>query len=153
MTAEKSEGRISSSVERLRTELDRWMDLARSQGERAIDAIGLRGPKNCAPPIDVIEHPDAVEVVINVPGLSAEQIDLTLTGHMLTIQAAWPSVDLGEKGEQHVAERPTGEMQRAIPLPASVDPETIVANCQHGVLRVRVRKTEQERARKIPVQA
>jgi HSP20 family protein len=148
----KPEGPISSSVERLRNELDKWMELARSQGERAIDAIGLRSGRTWTPPIDIVELPDQVEVYVSLPGVRGDQVELTLTGHMLSIHGSWPSLDLGEAGESHVAERPVGEFQRSIPLPASVDPDTISATCADGVLHVRIRKTEQERARKIPVQ-
>ena len=150
-SAPRPEGPLSQSVERLRSELDRWLDAAWSQGERAMDAIGIRGGRPWTPPIDVIENSDSVRVLMNLPGVETADIDLTLTGHMLTVSGVLPEIDLGVKGECHQSERPVGEFRRSIPLPASVNPETIKATCRHGVLMVTVAKDEQQKARKVPV--
>jgi len=150
--APRPEGPLAASIERLRGELDRWVETAWNQGERAMETIGIRG-RNWTPPIDVVESPESVQVLIDLPGVAPEGIDLTLAGHMLTVSGVVPALDLGSGGEQHVGERPHGEFKRSIPLPASVAPETISAAHAHGVLTVTIRKTEQERARKIPVQA
>lgn len=151
--APRPDGPLSQSVERLRSELDRWMDVAWTQGEKAIDAIGLRPGRGWCPPVDVLEDADHVRVLINLPGVDTSAIDLTLTGHMLTVSGVLPSVDLGVGGERHSAERPTGEFKRSIPLPACVNPEQISASSQHGVLTVTIAKSEQQKARKIPVRA
>lgn len=149
--APRPEGPVSASIERLRNEFERWLEAAWSQGERAIDAIGIRG-RGSLPPVDVIEDAESVRVLFNVPGVRAEAIELTLAGHMLTISGVFPAADLGVDGEKHIAERPEGEFRRSVPLPASVQPETISATCADGVLTVTVAKTEQQKARKIPVQ-
>ena len=150
-SAPRPEGPLSQSVERLRGELDRWLDAAWSQGERAMDAIGIRGERPWAPPVDIIEDNDSVRVLMDLPGVETSAIDVTLAGHMLTVAGVLPEVDLGGNGERHQSERPVGEFRRSIPLPASVDPERIQATCQHGVLTVRVAKSEQLKARKVPV--
>lgn len=152
-TTPRPEGPISQSVERLRSELDRWLDAAWSQGERAIDAIGLRTGKTWTPPIDVIETPDVVRVLVNLPGVQTSDIDLTIAGHMLTVGGTLPSVELGDDAEPHLHERVTGEFRRVVPLPASVDPDKIDAVCEHGVLSISVAKCEQLKPRKIPVNA
>lgn len=151
--APRPEGPLSQSVERLRSELDRWMDVAWTQGEKAIDAIGLRPGRGWSPAVDVIEDADSVRVLVNLPGVDISGIDVTLQGHMLTVSGVLPSVDLGPQGERHTAERPSGEFKRSIPLPASVDPERITAAGCHGVLTVTIAKSEQQKARKIPVHA
>lgn len=151
--APRPEGPLSQSVERLRSELDRWLDAAWSQGERAMDAIGIRPGKFWSPPLDVIETPDSVQIVMNLPGVDTAGIELTLAGHMLTVSGLLPSPDLGAGGTKHLSERPAGEFRRSIPLPAAVDPEKITAACQHGVLTVTVAKSEQQKSRKIPVSA
>lgn len=150
-SAPRPEGPLSQSVERLRSELERWLEAARSQGERAMDAIGLRAGKTWTPPMDLIENADSVRVLMNLPGVDTAGIEITLAGHMLTVSGAFPSLDLGEQGEQHLTERPAGEFRRVVPLPACVDPDKIEARCQHGVLTVTVAKTEQQKARKVPV--
>jgi HSP20 family protein len=151
--APRPDGPLSQSMDKLRSEFDRWLEAAWSQGERAMDAIGLRPGKSWSPPIDIIEGEDSVRVLMNLPGVETSGIELTLAGHMLTVSGVLPAVDLGANGQQHLTERPGGEFRRSIPLPASVDPERITAVCQHGVLTVTVAKSEQQRARKIPVSA
>lgn len=150
-TSPRPEGPVSASIEWMRAEFERWLDAAWSQGERAIDAFGIRG-RCLTPSIDVMEDAEQVRVLMNLPGVRADGVELTLAGHMLTVGGVIPAADPGEGGQQHVAERPHGEFKRVIPLPASVAPETISAACQDGVLTVTVAKSEQQKARKIPVQ-
>lgn len=146
------EGPLRSSAERLREELDRWMDAAWSQGERAIDAIGLRG-RIVGPAVDIIERPDAIVVVAEVPGLTPEQIDVTLAGNLLTIQGTFPAPILTVDETLQRQERPQGAFKRTIPLPACVDPETIHAESRLGVLRVTISKAEREKARRVQVRS
>jgi HSP20 family protein len=144
------EGRLRSSADRVRQEFDRWLEALWSQGERAMDAIGIR-PE--AVPVDIFERENAIVVRANVPGLSGQDLDVTLAGHMLTLKGEFP-VESSQAGETaHQTERSTGKFQRSIPLPASVDPDTIQAECRNGVLEITVSKVEREKARQIPVRS
>lgn len=143
------EGPLRGSAERFRHEFERWLEAVRSQGERAMDAIGLRPG---ALPIDLIETPETIVIRANVPGVSLENLDLAVAGHMLTLQVAFPAAQ--QAGETaHVQERPRGEFRRSIPLPAGVDADSIQAECKHGVLEVTASKLEREKPRKIPVRS
>lgn len=145
------EGPLRTSAERLRHELDRWLEAAWSQSERAMDAMGLRAGRVWGPAIDVIERPDSVLIVANVPGIDADKVELTLAGHMLTLQGEFPAQQSAEGETVHAQERPSGTFRRSIPLPATVDPELIRAECRLGVLQIVISKVEQEKSRKIPV--
>jgi HSP20 family protein len=147
----QGEGPLRASAERLRHELDRWMEAAFSQGERAMDAMGLRMGRAWGPGIDMIERPDSVLVLANVPGIDPDRIDLSLAGNMLTLQGEFPTIEAGSGETPHAQERPRGTFRRSIPLPTSVNPETIRAECRLGVLYVTIGKVEKEKARKIPV--
>jgi HSP20 family protein len=144
------EGRLRSSADRMRREFDRWLEAAWSQGERAIDAIGIR-PE--AVPVDIVETGTAILVRANVPGLSGQDLDVTLAGHMLTLKGEFPSETVQEGETVHGRERPAGAFHRSIPLPAGVDSETIQAECRNGVLEITVSKLEREKARQIPVRS
>ena len=141
-------GTFRTSADRVRQEFERWLEAAWNQGERAIDAIGLRPGR---PPVDVIERPDSVLVLIDVPGLGPEQIDLSLAGNMLTVQGTFPAAAAADADQVHLRERPSGSFKRCVPLPASVNAETISAECRLGVLQVTIAKSERDRARHIPV--
>lgn len=146
------ESRLTSSVERLRQELDRWLDVAWSQGERAIDSLGLRGgERDWCPPIDVRETGDCVLVDVELPGVHPSAVEVTLAGHMLTVTAP---IDPGsQEGELRRHERPRGRFRRSIPLPVSVDPERVEAESLHGLLHVRIGKTEAAREKRVPVRS
>ena len=123
---------LASSVEKLRGDLDKWLDVAWTQGERAIDAIGLRGR---GPAIDMIERPDSILVLVDLPGVSIDQVELTVVGHTLTLKGQYAALDLGG-GRAMSCERPKGEFQRSLPLPASVNADDIRAECRNGVLQI-----------------
>jgi HSP20 family protein len=142
------EGPFRTSADRVRQEFERWLEAAWNQGERAIDAIGLRPGR---PAVDVVERPDSVLVLVDVPGLGPEQLDVSLAGNMLTIQGAFPDSPAAEADQVHLRERPTGSFKRSVPLPASVDPESISAECRLGVLQVTIAKSERDKARRITI--
>lgn len=146
------ENLVNSSVERLRQELDRWLEVAWSQGERAIDSLGLRGgERDWCPPIDIRETAESVLVDVELPGVHPTAVDVTLAGHMLTITAP---IDVGpETGEVRRQERPRGRFKRSIPLPVSVDPDQVEAESKHGVLQVRIGKTENAKEKRVPVRS
>ena len=103
------------------------------------------------PSADVTETDDSVIVTAEVPGLEAKDIDLTVTGSLLTIK--------GEKKEEKEAQEKNcthrevryGAFSRTLQLPAGVDVENVKAECRKGVLKVTLAKTEKAKARKISV--
>ncbi len=146
------EGMLNSSVERLRQELDRWLGSNWSPGERAMDVIGLRsGERDWCPPVDVVERGDSIQIDVELPGVDPQAVELTLAGHMLTVIAPIPGGERAEGERVHQSERPRGRFRRSIPLPASVDSESVSAESRLGVLSIRVGKVATARERKIPV--
>lgn len=152
MTSENpmNEGPLRSSAERLREELDRWLEAAWSQGERAMDVMGIRG-RMLGPAMDVIEGPDSLLILVDVPGITPEQLDVSVAGNLLTVSGVHPAPILAAEESLAREERPHGQFKRSIPLPASVNAESITAECALGVLRIRIAKTEDEKVRRVPV--
>lgn len=146
------EGPLRSSAERLREELDRWLDVAWSQGEKAMDVMGIRG-RVMGPAMDVIERPDSILILVDMPGIAAEQLDVSVSGNLLTVQGVHPAPILAADETLVRRERPHGQFKRSIPLPVRVEPESISAECTLGVLRIRIVKTEREKTRRVPVRS
>jgi len=146
------EGPLRSSAERLREELDRWLDVAWVQGEKAMDVMGIRG-RMLGPAMDVIERPDSILILVDVPGITAEQLDVSVSGNLLTVTGVHPAPILSADETLVRHERPQVQFKRSIPLPTSVEPESITAECTLGVLRIRVAKTEREKSRRVPVRS
>ncbi|MBX3436125.1 MAG: Hsp20/alpha crystallin family protein [Planctomycetaceae bacterium] len=155
MNAEPShqpENLLTSSVERLRHELDRWLDVAWTQGERAMDTLGMRGSeRDWCPPLDVVETGDAVHVEVELPGIDPQLVDVTLAGQMLTISA--PISAARTDGQVRRRERPRGRFRRSVPLPVSVNVDSVKAESSHGLLSITIAKTEKEKERRVPVKS
>jgi HSP20 family protein len=145
-------GPLQTSVERLRHEFDRWLEAAMSQGERALDAIRPRGSdRGWMPFIDLLETPNEVLVLADLPGVDPKSVDITLTGNMLTLRGEKSSLGAEEGRVLHVRERTRGPFQRSIPMPAPVNPDDVTAEADHGVLRIRLAKADRAKARQIQV--
>ena len=140
-----------ASVERVRQEVERWIDAARLAGERTLEAIGLTPlSRSLLPAIDVFETPTAVEVWIDVPGLTTNAVQLSATATQLTIKSSRPApVEL--EGKYTLRERPVGDCERTITLPAAVNADQIQAELRDGMLRVTMPKTVHHEARTVPV--
>lgn len=148
----RSEGPITASVERLRTELDRWLDAAMTQGGKALDVMGLRGSgKPWVPHIDLVESPEDVKVYVSLPGTNPQSVDVTIAGNMLTIKGETPTNPVGDDETFHLRQLEHGPFQRSIPMPAPVDAESVTAQSHNGVLTVRLAKSERAKTRQIPV--
>jgi HSP20 family protein len=148
----EAEGRLVSSMDRLRKELDRWMETAYVQGERALDAIGLHGPdRTWMPRVDVTDTPEKVIVDIELAGVDPEAVDITLAGNMLTIKGSKPIVPPAPGETVLARERRGGPFTRSIPMPVPVNADNVLAEARHGLLRIRIAKAEPHQSRPIKV--
>ncbi len=148
--SQNPESLLTSSVERLRHELDRWLDVAWTQGERAMDQLGIKGgERDWCPPIDVVETGDAVLVEVELPGIDPDSVEVTLAGHMLTITA--PISSAKQEGQIRRRERPRGRFKRSVPLPVSVNPDEVVAESNHGLLSISIAKVETAKVKRVVV--
>lgn len=144
----------SGTFDRLRQELERWLETARVTGERALDAVGLAPESRPMPPhSDLIETETDLHLLVDLPGVSAEGVDLSITGQVLTLKAIrLPSPLLSEGTTAHLRERTTLQYERSFALPAPIDAENIRAVVREGLLHVIVHKSQQSQARTIPIQ-
>ncbi|MEX2286824.1 MAG: Hsp20/alpha crystallin family protein [Planctomycetaceae bacterium] len=143
---------LTASVEKLRRELDHWLDVAWSQGERALDAFGLKSSPTWTPAVDLIETPDEVRVVVDVPGVDSHKVEITLAGNMLTLKGERLPILNRDQQQIHLRQRHSGTFVRSIPLPAPVDAEKVSAETENGVLTIRLTKSERAKPRQIPIE-
>jgi HSP20 family protein len=103
------------------------------------------------PLIDVHETASEIVVTAELPGIRPEDVDVNLTGSLLTIKGE-KKEDVDSKGKNwHRIERSYGTFQRTFQLPETIDPERTKATSDHGVLRIQIAKTEAARPRNIKV--
>lgn len=141
---------LFGSAEKLRKELEWLLDKAKDQGEKALDAIGLRGG-HWQPPVDLTESTDEVMIALDVPGLTSEQLNLEIVGNMLTVSGERPDIPAAACEVVHLRQRPCGKFTRAIPLPVAVNHERISAEVHNGVLTIRLAKAERAKAHRVPI--
>jgi HSP20 family protein len=101
-------------------------------------------PSSWLPACDVFEDREAVKIVLEIPGVRPEDVKILLENDLLTIR--------GEKRRQAEEKSERLHFQRMFSLPTTVDPEKVVANCEHGILTVTIPKAERARPREIPVE-
>ncbi len=105
-----------------------------------------------AMPIDAFRSGDTFVVEFDMPGVSAESIDLTVERNVLTVHAKRERHN-AEAAELIVAERPFGAFSRQLFLGESLDTEHITAKYTDGVLRLEIPVAEQAKPRKVAIQA
>jgi HSP20 family protein len=108
-----------------------------------------------SPRLDVIENEKELQVIVDLPGLEEKDVDVSLTGDVLTIKGQ-TRVEKEEKGKTfHRLERMRGYFQRAMTVPFDVDRSNVRALFNRGVLTVTLPKSPaaQEMACRIPVKA
>jgi HSP20 family protein len=88
------------------------------------------------PKVDVAETNDAVHVTADLPGLSENDIEVTLSDGHLHIRGEKHDRKEDKDKNYHRIERTYGSFQRSIALPAEVDSEKVDASFKNGVLSV-----------------
>ena len=107
-----------------------------------------------APESEVVETDREIRVAIDMPGMSSEDLDISLENNVLTVsgerRSQWSE---GEERDAvwHLSERRYGKFTRSFVLPRDVDQDAIQARFENGVLLVTVPKSERVRRRKIEV--
>ncbi|MBA3315388.1 MAG: Hsp20/alpha crystallin family protein [Planctomycetaceae bacterium] len=147
-------GPLQLSMDRVRAEMDRLVEMARDRGGRALDAVGIKNPPRAEfPAVDVTETNDAVHLVADLPGVDPDLLDLNVTGLTLRVRGTVSPPLIGQGGTLHRSERHVGTFERTFMLPCTVDADAAHADLKNGVLHVRLPKVAAEIGRKIRVQA
>ena len=101
--------------------------------------------------VDVREDGDNLIVEAELPGLSKEDIEITVEDGILTIAGELKSKTDQDKPNYHLRERRYGRVLRSFSLPTTVDGEKVNANLANGVLTVSIPKREEVKPRRIEV--
>lgn len=150
----QDESTFAASIEKLRNEFERWLDTAMSQGGRALDRMGWKsGTRTLYPPVDILETPEEIRVHVDLPGIEPASIEVSLAGNMLTLKGEKAALSPASGETIHLNERAHGSFSRSIPLPVPVNEEDVEAESKNGVLQIRLAKSEQARARQIPIRS
>jgi len=104
-------------------------------------------------PLDVYETENEVVVKATVPGVKPEDIDVTLTGDVLSIKGEYKSEEKTEKRNYLRQERRYGSFSRQVSLPVAVNSDQCQATFENGVLTLELPKADAAKAKSIRVTA
>src|ERR671919_2328532 len=147
------------------TRWDPFQDLRSAQDEMAqmspmlAHALGLHAQQGSgratsmawAPVLDISERKDAYLVTVELPGVEADDLQITLEDGLLTIQGERQFTQESSEQQFHRIERRYGAFRRSITLPAQVQAEQIEATFDNGVLQIVVPKAEEAKPKRIQV--
>jgi HSP20 family protein len=101
--------------------------------------------------MNVTEDKDNYYVRAELPGLKADELDITVTGDTLSISGERKLPVEDEKAQYHRREREAGRFSRIVSLPDQVDTGKVEARCADGILTVLLPKAEAAKPKQIAV--
>jgi|ERR1043166_2693388 HSP20 family protein len=130
----------------LRDEIDRLFEVPLAELARTSQLLS-----GWTPALDVFEDKDNVYVRAELPGMSREQIEVSLHNGSLSISGERKSEDKFKDAEVYRGERFFGRFQRSVTLPTPVAVEKVKAQYKDGILTVTLPKTEEAKPKHIDV--
>jgi HSP20 family protein len=138
-----------SAFSQLRDEINRLF--------RSIDEGDTSGATaTWMPAVDIYEFDDRFELAVDLPGVSPDDVEITLDRGVLTLTGERKEEKVAQKHDRDVRvriERGHGRFHRRFILPESVDTERIAATGRNGVLEIMIQKQAKAQPKRIKVAA
>lgn len=103
------------------------------------------------PAMNVWTNPDGAVVTAELPGIDPDAIDIAVVGETLTISGERAPDSLDDNARYHRRERGHGKFTRSFQLPFTVEPDSVQARFDNGVLSIQLPRAAAEKPRKIAV--
>jgi HSP20 family protein len=147
----QGDGSIENTLARFRDEVEGVFDrfVRDDWGQSPMETFPARfgwGPR-----MDLTETADQVLITAELPGMSPEDVDVDVSGNMLTIRGEKRDEWEGRDAGRHLVERRFGSFQRSVQLPSTVDADKVDAVYKNGVLTITLGKKEEAKPKKISV--
>ena len=138
--------RIYQERRDLGDELRRLFDLLNGEAQAA------GAPGECNPPLDVFESEAAIELVMDLPGVDRDHLQVLFArGTLLVAGTKRPAACSDESATFHLAERAFGRFARAVRITGAVDAGRARATLSSGELRIVFPRIEDRRGREIRI--
>ena len=139
----------ASDVMTLRDAMDRLFDDAFTR------PFSLRngGSTWSSLPIDMYQTNDEVVVKAVVPGFRPDQVQISITGDVLTIRGELKQEEEKKEKAWHLREHRLGSFERSVGLPVSVTSDKATAEFENGVLTITLPKAEEVKPKSISIRA
>src|SRR5436190_1797251 len=110
----------------------------------------------CSPPLDIIETDTGIEVIVDMPGVPPDAVQIVCARNVLIIGGQkMPGVCEHREAAFHLAERAFGRFARAVRLEGAFDAGRASASFNAGELRITMPRIDDRRGKeiRIPVRA
>ncbi len=129
----------------LREAMDRLFDDAFT---RPISLIGTT-----IPAIDLYQTNDAVVVKAALPGFKPEDVQVSVTGDVLTLRGEYKQDEEQKNATYHIREHRYQSFERSVMLPTQVETEKAKADFENGILTIVLPKSEEVKPKTITIKA
>jgi HSP20 family protein len=125
-----------------------FQDFSRGNGSGENELVTAAG---FVPPVDIYEDENKLMLKVEIPGMRQEDLDVRMENNTLTVKGE-RSFQTEEKEENfHRVERRYGTFYRAFTVPNTIDPESIKAEYDAGVLHLELQKRPENKPNQIKV--
>lgn len=140
---------MAPTLARFRSDIEDLFDHWR--GTLGFESEGWDMPGLWQPRLDVSEAENHVTIRAEVPGMEANDLDITLSGNVLTLSGE--KRDTRERKDEvyFVVERTFGSFRRSVTLPAEVDADDVNAEYDKGVVTISIKKKHSTPRKRIGV--
>jgi len=106
-----------------------------------------------APAIDMYQTDDEIVVKASLPGVKADEVQINITGEILTIKGETRQVEEKKEKAWHMREQRWGTFERAVALPTEVVSDKAKAEFENGILTITLPKAEEVKPKVISIKA
>ena len=106
-----------------------------------------------APAIDMFQTDDEIVVKAALPGIKADEVQINVTGEVLTLKGEVNQNQEMEEKAWHIREQRFGSFERSIALPTDVVADKAQADFENGILTITLPKAEEVKPKSITVKA
>ena len=137
------------------TYMDPFADMRRLQEtmNQLFDAGRTPERSGSYPSVNFWAGQDSIVMSAELPGLTEQDIELTVKDTMLSLRGTFPEPETGDDIVWHRRERPAGSFLRSIELPFRIDPDRIEARFVNGVLTVEMQRPEDDKPKHIQIKS
>lgn len=105
------------------------------------------------PAIDMYQTDNEVVVKASLPGIKADDVQINMTGDVLTIKGEMKQTDESKAKNYHIREQRWGAFERTVQLPIAIVSDKAKAEFENGILTVTLPKAEEVKPRLITIKA
>jgi len=101
--------------------------------------------------VDVYQTDDDIVIKSTIAGVTADDLDISITNDMVTIKGSRDSEEKIRQSDYYYQELYWGAVSRSIILPEEIDADNAKASMKNGVLTIRLPKLAKSRTKKIKI--